>query len=246
MKEQFNIKNYRNIIKKNEFIQKHIMLEFEGQKFKFDYVLKEHIDILIKDTQDNDDAQIIIVGPEGAGKTWFGSQVAYYIAHKLNMRFNIGNMQFDGQDYINFSLANGKYYINFLDESRRALNKMRASSTANQDFMNYLSECRSQNQFHIILLPAFTDLDRYVAVHRVKLVLSIVKRRDEHGNLIRGEFNIWNSKDKAILNKMWEDKYKPFPKSALIHRGKFEKVFCVDEKDYNDKKEGAKIKRYVK
>ena len=136
-------------------------LEFENQKFYIEYPLKKHLDILCGDVKVDDDALIIIIGSEGGGKSYFASQIAWYIKNKLNVEFNINNVHFDSQTYMNFALSNPKYSINFLDESRRALNKMRGSSSNNVDFMNYLSECRSDNQIHIILLPAFTDLERY-------------------------------------------------------------------------------------
>jgi len=221
--------------------------EIKGDyKFKLDNTLKSKLDTLISDLKQNDDALIVIVAPEGAGKTVFETQIAYYCSQQLKVSWGVPNVHFDGQTYMNFSLENARYNIVALDESRRALNKMRASSSSNVDFMNFLSECRSQNQIHIIVLPAFTDLEQYVAIHRVKLLLSVEKRRDPKTNLlIRGNFNIWSTKKKWLLKKAWDGKYKEFPNSMRIHSGKFEDMLCLDEKEYNKKKEDAKKERYM-
>jgi len=220
-------------------------LEFEGKEFKLDYSVIKHLNTLIDDINVNDDGLIIIVGPEGAGKTYFASQLAYYVSLKLQTSFTINEVHFDGQTYIDKSLNSKNKSINFLDESRRALNKMKGNSKNNVEFMNFLSECRSQNQLHFILLPAFADLERYVAVHRCKLVLSVEKKRGDDGKLKRGIFNIYRSNNKSMLNQVWENKYKEFPYSMRVYTGRFENILCINKEQYEHKKEEAKKERYL-
>lgn len=257
MTEHFNINNFYELaaehkkeLKKEEIDYfslpvKGKKLEFEGVEFKLDYKITSHLDTLVDDVNVNDDGLVVIVGPEGAGKSYFASQLAYYCSQKLGCEFTINQVHFDGQHYINKSLESNNKTINFLDESRRALNKMRGNSKTNVEFMNYLSECRSQNQLHFILLPAFADLERYVAVHRAKLVLSVEKRRGPDGKLKRGLFNIWRSDKKTLLNMVWENKYKEFPRSMLVYKGRFENMLCINKNDYDNKKEEAKKERYL-
>lgn len=253
MTSQFNIKDYylREKTKEKEEIDPFTLsvkgkkITFENREFKLDYNLLKHLDILINDLEVNDDALIIIVGPEGAGKTYFASQLAYYCSIKLKKKFDISRIHFDGETYIDSSLNSENMSINFLDESRRAINKMRSNSKSNVEFMNFLSECRSQNQLHFLLLPSYTDLDRYVAVHRPKLLLSVEKTRGKDGKLRRGIFNIWKSNNKSLLNQVWENKYKNFPYSMRVHSGRFENILCVNKNDYDNKKEEAKKERYL-
>lgn len=221
--------------------------EINGEyTFNLDRKLKYDLDILIDDLKQNDDALIIIVAPEGSGKTVLESQIGYYCSMRTKKPWGVDNVHFDGQNYIDKSLNSGSLIVNALDESRRALNKMRGMSKGNVEFMNFLSECRSQNQIHIIVLPAYSDLEQYVAIHRVKMVIQVVKERDkETKRLIRGNFRIINTKSKSMLKEAWKNGYKEFPKHMITHYGKFDNVLCLNEKEYDNKKENAKKERYM-
>lgn len=230
---------------KEEILDKYIQIETK-YKYKLHYKLKWWLDILISDLYQNDDALIIIVAPEGSGKTIFGSQIGDYMSSQLKTDYNINCVHFDGQSYIDKSLNSPQYTINHLDESRRALNKMRSISTGNVEFMNFLSECRSQNQIHIIILPAFADLEQYVAIHRVKLLISLEKKRDPATKkIIRGLFKVHITKNKQDLKEQWDRKYNEFTSNMTAFSGKFENVFCLDKDAYDKKKEKAKIERYT-
>lgn len=215
--------------------------------FNMDWKLKYDLDILCDDLEQNDDALIIIVAPEGSGKTVLETQIGYYISSKMKTSWGCDNVHFEGQSFIDFSLSNPKYVVNALDESRRALNKMRGMTGNNVDFNNFLSECRDQNQIHIIVLPAYSDLEQYVAIHRVKYIIQVVKKRDkETKRLVRGTFKIIDAKSKWKLKEAWKNGYKEFPKSMIIKDNcKFEGVLCLDEKEYNKKKSDAKKERYA-
>lgn len=248
MMTRFKISDiYRNnVLDDIKRVDTKINIKSTKYEYFLDKVLKNKLDILLNDLSDNDDAVIIIFGPEGAGKTYLESQIYDYVNFKLGNKYSIDDIHFDGQTYMDKSLTSKKKTVKCMDESRRALNKMRTTSGNNVNFMDFLSECRSQNQVHIILLPAYTDLDQYVAIHRVKLLLSVEKHRDKvTKRLKRGIFNIWSTKKKWLLKKAWDGKYKEPPKSMHIHKGKFDKVFCFDEKEYEAKKEQAKKDRYM-
>ncbi len=240
------LNNYyvKEIREKTEEKPKYIEIETK-YKYKLHYRLKWWLDILINDLHQNDDALIIVVAAEGSGKTVFGSQICDYMSNKLNTIYNVDNVHFDGQTYIDKSLASPQFTINHLDESRRALNKMRAISTGNVEFMNFLSECRSQNQIHLVILPAYADLEQYVAIHRVKMLISLEKKRDPiTQELIRGTFKVHITKNKQDLKEQWDRKYNEFTSSMTAFSGKFDNVFCLDKEAYEKKKEEAKKERY--
>ena len=215
-------------------------------EFLLDPILKKHLDVLCEDLKDKDDGLIVIVAPEGAGKTVLETQIGYYCSKILKTKWGIDNIHFDSQPYIDKAMSSPPKFINALDESRRAINKMRASSKANQDFFNYLSECRQDNQIHIIVLPGYSDLDKYVAIHRPKLIIEVVKKRDHKTHkLIRGIYHIINTKDKNLLTNAWKNSYKSFPKFMRVHTGRFENVLAVNEEEYQKKKKEARIERYT-
>ena len=207
--------------------------------------LQQMLDIGCQDLKDSDDFVIIIVGAEGAGKSVLSQQIAGYISEQVNTTFTVDNIHFNTADYQDFALSKPRYTINLLDESRSSLNKMRGLSKSNVTFTNYVSECRDSNQVHILLLPAFTDLDRYVAVHRSKLVINVIKYRDkETGKLIRGNYQIIKADNKYLLNKAWEMKYKGFPANLIWKIGKFGNWSPIDEKLYKEKKANHRKEKY--
>lgn len=215
--------------------------------YEFSPEISKLWDMMIADTNDNDDALIVVVGPEGAGKSILAQQIYGYFADRIKTcNLSVDNIHFDGQSYIETSLNGKKAQVNILDESRRALNKMRTMSSKNQQFNDFLSECRSQNQIHIVLLPAYSDLDRYVAVHRPKIIIKVHKfRNPKTGRIIRGHFSVYGTSDKNLLNYAWDNKYKPFPLQMLYCKGYFKNQSPIDKEEYENKKEEAKKKRYI-
>ncbi len=231
-------------ISKTKVKKKPILIKGDYE-FNMDHKLKYDLDILCDDLRQDDDALIIIVAPEGSGKTVMETQIGYYISNKMKTKWNCDNVHFEGQSYQNFSLNSPKYTVVALDESRRALNKMRGMTGNNVDFNNFLSECRSNNQAHIVVLPAYSDLEKYVAIHRVKYLIEVIKKRDKDTKkLIRGNFKIISTKSKWKLLQAWKAGYKEFPNNMVLHYGTFDNVLCLNEKEYDKKKEEAKKERY--
>ena len=225
--------------------RKPILIEGE-YTFNMDAKLKYDLDILCQDLKQDDDALIIIVAPEGSGKTILETQIGYYISKKMKTSWNEDNVHFDAPTYQTFSLNNPRGTVVALDESRRALNKMRGMTGNNVEFNNFLSECRSNNQAHIVVLPAYSDLEKYVAIHRAKYIIQVVKLRDkETKKIVRGTFKIISTKSKSMLLQAWKGGYKEFPNNMVTHIGKFENVLCLDKKKYDNKKETAKKERYI-
>jgi hypothetical protein len=207
--------------------------------------LQQMLDIGCQDVKDSDDFVIIIVGSEGAGKSVLSQQIAGYLSNQLQTPFTVDNIHFNTANYQDFALTKPKYNINILDESRSSLNKMRGNSKSNVDFTNYISECRDANQIHILILPAFTDLDRYVAVHRSKLVINVIKYRDKTtGKLMRGSYQIIKADNKYDLNKAWEMKYKGFSLNLIWKFGTFKNWSPINEKVYKDKKANHRKEKY--
>jgi len=253
-KPSFVIKGFRENVNKKIYskkVSKGKLKAFEYElitgeySFRMDKKLKEDLDILSSDLSQNDDALIVVVAPEGAGKTVLETQIGFYLSQKNNLSWNENNIHFEGQDYIDFSLLSKAKTVIALDESRRALNKMRGMTNNNVDFMNFLSECRDQNQIHIIVLPAYSDLEKYVGVHRVKYIIQVIKERDKVTKKIkRGKYKIISTKSKQMLLQAWKGGYKEFPNNMVIKTCYFDNVLCLDETKYKKKKKEAKEKRY--
>lgn len=173
--------------------------------------LKTNLDILLNDVKHNDmDLVIIIDGGEGLGKSFMSRGIGLYCATALNSTFDVNDITFDLETYIKNSLDagspeknKGKHKINVLDEGRHAINRTRANSKKNVYFTNFLSECRALRQVHIILAPAFHDLDKYIILWRMALLIHCEKnyKQDKESDtgvkLYRGQFKVYINSGKA-------------------------------------------------
>lgn len=142
--------------------------------------LKESLDIEMQAMKDSEqDLVLVMDGLEGSGKSKFSRQIAYYCSTVLGTNFDqdgTGNIFNDVDDYIKHSLKAGPFAINILDESRNALLKLRSMAQPAVKFTNFMSECRSLRQVHIILLPAYHDLDKYIVMWRMNFLVHLLKK----------------------------------------------------------------------
>ena len=212
-----------------------------------DEVLGKHIDVICQDLYDDDDGVVVIFGDERAGKSMLQSQIVKRAINRLKCEFSIDrDLHYNGQAYINASFKKGQRTINCLDESRRTLNKMRVMSSVNQNFMDFLSECGSQNQLHLILLPNYYDLDKDIATRRLKLLIKVIKDRDPKTKKIRrGKFQIIRINDKDALKNLYKFKNENIPDSLVAYEGYFPNEWGWNEEEYREKKEREKAKHYT-
>ena len=217
--------------------------------------LKNDIDILLYDVIDSDmDLVIIIDGKEGSGKSYDARLIGKYVSTVTKTPFTPKNIHFTTDDYIKFSENAPELAINVLDESREALNKKRGMSKSNVKFTNWLSENRDKRQIHILVLPAIHDLDNYVAVWRMKLLIHKLvghipnaKSRSKY-SLMRGYFKVYeNNKDlqRVIFNKA-KYGYYAYPKEFKYRRKiHYNEVFNKQElTDYKTKKATKRKAKY--
>ncbi len=189
------------------------------------------------------------------GKSYKGRLIAKYIACKVAVVCGVDNIHFDTESYIKFAELSPKYTINLLDESKQALNKRRGMSKSNVKFNNWISENRDKQQFHIIILPAIHDLESYISIWRMKLLIHALLghvKNDKYPSgykLLRGYFKVYeNGKElqKVLFNKA-KYGYYSYPKyekyARKIH---FKEVFTDAElKAYKDKKAKCRSEKYV-
>lgn len=215
-----------------------------------------YIDAIVKYNQD---LVIIFDGAEGAGKSTLMRQVGemctQYLKEKHNIvvPFGIDNIHFELETYTNAAIDNEtqKGFIHILDESRAIANRKRSTSKGNVNFTNYLSECRSAGHIHLIALPAFHDLDSYIASFRQSFLINIQKYfkhtgDDEKGvpiyDLRLGEYRVFLNDSK--LKAMYYHKMRYIYPKACVFKGTFDNYSVVDENLYEDKKRASRKKKY--
>lgn len=221
--------------------------------------LKANLDILLNDVKNSKmDLVIIIDGPEGLGKSFMARGVGMYCATRLGIPFSPNDIQFDLAPYISESLKAArdgiKHKINLLDEARKVLNRARGGSGSNVKFTNYLSECRALGQVHIILAPAFHDLDKYLVLWRMSILIHCVKNykqdpESETGvSLYRGEYKAFVNAagGKKALNTCWEMKNYTYPHAWEVHAmWPSTEVFTSEQLErYEKKKFNATLNKY--
>lgn len=226
-------------------------------------LFKQNLDILLQDVKDNRmDLVIVIDGAEGIGKSFKSWGLGMYCATKLNSTFTVDNISWNIEDYISKSLKagraadTGKHHINVLDEGRHAIHRARGGHSKNLRFTNYLSECRDMGQVHIIIAPAFHDIDKYVILWRMNMLIHAVKnyepsKKTETGvKLKRGEFKVFlnNAPGKKALSTCWEMKNYTYPHKWEIHAWWPSVCVLTEEqvKQYEKRKFSATMDKYFK
>lgn len=197
--------------------------------------LKQNLDIELSSMKQSvQDCVLVIDGLEGSGKSKKARQIAHYCSQKLGSSFDydgVGNIHNDINKYIDTSLDAGAFAVNILDESRNALLKVTSQSRSAVRFTNFLSECRALRQVHIILLPAYHDLAKYVVLWRMNFLIHLKKKMipdakmDGGYKLILGEYVIYPNDsytkyfydEKYHYNKKWSVRDK-FPNFEVLSK----------------------------
>jgi hypothetical protein len=235
---------------------------YNGKEWSLSKKTKEQLDILLADLAESEmDIVIVIDGYEGTGKSFAARGLAMYCATLLRKwfpktTFDVKDIQFDTKEYVEASLEAEKpgiinqVKINVLDEGRKALNKMRRNSKSNITFTDYLSECRSKQQVHIILAPAYHDLDKNLISWRTNMIIHFKKQYLESSKSVsgyklkRGEFKLFT--DKKQIRACYGMPY-AYPYNYGDHNWWSSKEVFTDEqiKKYNDKKDYYTLQKYT-
>jgi len=213
--------------------------------------LKKNIDILLADVKHSEmDAFIVLDGYEGTGKSFGGRGLGMYCATVLETTFDVKDIEFSTKEYMKNSLKGPKFKINVLDESRKALGKGKTRDWEVQKFLDYISECRSKRQIHILCLPAFHDLSKYLVLWRMGILIHFLKEYVEDDNgisdykLVRGQFKAYT--DQKSLNYCYEHPYQYPKKWDVWDRWSNKEVFTEEQlKAYNQKKDDHMNKKYL-
>ena len=209
-------------------------------------------DIQCEDPYHNFVANGIVV--HNSGKSYDARLIAKYISTITKTPFGVDNIHFSTDKYISFSESKPKFTINVLDESREALNKKRGMSKSNIGFTNWLSENRDKQQIHIIVLPAIHDLDSYISIWRMKLLIHKLLGHVRSGSsrsgykLKRGFFRVYentNNLQQVMFNKQRYGYY-AYPQKYKYQRMiRFSEVFTKEElKTYKEKKARERKAKY--
>lgn len=223
----------------------------DGEGFFFlNRILVNELDVGLHAVKNhNQDLVIIFDGQEGSGKSQSARQIAVYCSKVLGSFFDldgVSNIHNDLDTYVDSDVLAPKFCVRILDESRKILNKKRSTSADAVRFTNYLSECRSLNHVHILLLPSFHDLDRYVAQWRMSFVIHMQKKWFIDPSVVLGGHRLElgffcgyvNSKK---LRFCYDDKGFNYPRKPDFS-GRFDNVEVLSKKGMHLYEEQKKLK----
>lgn len=219
-------------------------------QFRFHKTLGENLEPLKNATIHQDfDAAVLVDGKEGAGKSVFAMQIAYFldVDHHIDLRTQVCFLPEQFKKAVK-TLGKGKAIV--WDEARRGGNRRRSTQDVNLEITDMLAECRQNNLFLVIVLPSFYDLDMSIAVWRTRALIHVWYEWDKpNKRLIRGFFRYYSEEAKKQLfcNKHHRMMYN-YPKlPGEFFDGDFPHHYVVDQEEYRRLKSEAtnKTKGFV-
>lgn len=188
------------------------------------------------------DCFILVDGKEGSGKSVHALQVAHFldIERKIDLEKQVC---FTPEEVKKAITTLPKFKAIVYDEAKRGLNRRRSTENTNLELTELFAECRQNNLFLVVVLPAFHDLDMNVAVFRSRVLIHVYYKWDldnRDAPLVRGFARFYNEEAKKYIycNKSLRQQYKhPRHKDSFDYR--FPHFYVVDEDLYRQKKKEA-------
>lgn len=222
--------------------------------FFIDDMLKEQLDILIKNITNDWDFTIIITGGGQVrqGKSVLAMAIGMYWTYQINKiynkktSFNVqDNFIFDGKRLIEMGNKLGKehpYSVLLYDEAGADLDGTKVMQSATQEVLDYYRECGQYNMLNILVIPEFFSLPRGIALSRSIFLIDVSAIADENQIFQRGHFNFYSrrQKKKLYLQGKKELNYNAVP---YDFRGRFSNFYPINEEDYRKAKQEALSKR---
>lgn len=222
--------------------------------FPMDDILKDQIDVLIKNVVKDWDFTIIITGggEVRVGKSVLAMQIGAYWTeqmekiHGKKVPFSVNeNFVLDGRRLIERGNAlgiNNPYSCLIFDEAGADLEGRKVMRALTQDVLDYYRECGQYNLLNILVLPDYFDLPKGIALSRSICLIDVYYYIDEEGNFTRGNFNFYSRKAKKYLYMKGKRdlNYRAHPHNFM---GSFVNFHTVDEQEYRKIKQEALIKR---
>lgn len=223
--------------------------------FHMDDILKNNIDIMIKNIVNDWDFTIIIAGggEVRVGKSVLAFQIACYWTyqmwkvHGIEVPFDLKlNCVFNGTELIekgNYLGVNHKYSCLIFDEAGADLEGRKVMHTVTQNVLDYFRECGQYNLLNILVIPEFFDLPKTIAISRSNLLLNVYTLQDENDMIDRGHYQIYSPYNKKQLYRLGkrEIDYKAW--SSNWNKARFDNVFPLDKEEYKKLKVEALKKR---
>ncbi len=225
-----------------------------GDGFYMDDLLKEQIDILLKNIERDWDFTILITGggEVRVGKSVLAMQIGAYWTYQIKKLYNKerpwdtkSNIVMDGKKLIEMGNKLGKdnpFACLVFDEAGADLESRKVLTQMTKDVLDYYRECGQYNMLNLLVLPEFFDLPKGIANSRSICLLDVYYRVNEDNIFERGYFNFFSRRSKKFLYLNGK-KTLDYGSAKYDFHGRFYDFHTVDEKEYRKLKQEALTKR---
>jgi len=240
----------------------YIHFEFNGKPMVIDSLLGEVIASMVWNTKKDNDGVIIVAGDRmvGTGKSVIAQTMASfssYLKKKWNMNkdsFHLNNVYFDSKQMINDVLEKPNMSDFIYDEAYNSLSTGKTFLKAQQDMLDFFTECRFKNNIYFIVLPDFFELKENIAVARSEVLVNVYRTahsitKDFAGDGVmrkltvweRGFFKCWNRDAKNLMYDLFRTtRRKSYSMvKPTFPPGQFENQFPFGKEDYEKMKYDA-------
>jgi len=202
----------------------YIHFTFKDKEMVIDSFLAEVIATIVWNTKKDSDGVIIVSGDRqtGTGKSVLTQTMAAfssYLKNKWEMNknsFQISNIHFDSAEMIKDVLDKPNMCDFIYDEAYNSLSTGKTFLKAQQDMLDFFTECRFKNNIYFIVLPDFYELKENIAVARSEVLVNVYRtshtlKKDFIGDGImrnltvfdRGQFKCWNRPAKNLMHDFY-------------------------------------------
>lgn len=225
--------------------------------FEIDGILKDQLDILLKNIKEDWDFTIIISGggEVRVGKSVLAIQIGYYWNHMIEKLYRKkapfdvkNNIVFDGKKLIekgNYLGQNYSFPVLIYDEAGAELEGKKIMTAVTQNVLDFYRECGQYNLLNIIVLPDYFDLPKGIALSRSIFLIDVSYISTSEGIFKRGYFKFYSRRNKKhlFLKGKRDLNYNAHPHNF---NGRFDKFYPINEKEYRAAKQEALSKRESK
>jgi len=204
--------------------------------------LKRKLDNLIE-LLEKRDAWVLLLGPEGSGKTNTAAYIMFYVACHTGRPFYRDTRQFyfDTDDLVNFAKDNQDQIINW-DEAALGGLSTEWWSNSQRNLVKFGLTGRKKHHFFVLCMPHFNKLTEYLRQDRTH---NAIYMRVNSKQAATGKYMYITKRGKTKLNRFWLKKhvlpYQKCMKSCGGHGGSIPFMFndVCDEDAYDSKKDEA-------
>jgi len=218
--------------------------------FAMNPILKQQLDIYLKNIKNDWDFTIIIAG-EGevrVGKSVLAMQIAAYWCNQIKELYGVDvpfdlkqNYVFNGVDLIKKGNELGQKYPYsplIFDEAGADLEGIKAMSKTTKAVKDFFRECGQYNLLNILVIPEYFDLPKGIALSRSSCMINVYWLGTDEGIMKRGYFKFYSRPNKKRLY-LYGKKDLNYNAWKQDFYGTFDNFYPLNEKEYRKMKKVA-------